>query len=103
MALQGSIDTFALADVLRLLASTGKTGRLGLDGDRGSGHVVVVAGAVAEVAPPAPAHEAVATEEAMFELLRFEQADFVFHADDEVRHAVRQVVDAAADTPPPAD
>ena len=32
MALQGPRDTFALADVLRLLSATTKTGRLQIDG-----------------------------------------------------------------------
>ena len=37
MALQGTLETFALPDVLRLLASTHKTGRLRLTGAAGSG------------------------------------------------------------------
>ena len=39
MALQGTLDTFALIDVFRLLASTNKTGRLRVTGDRGNGNV----------------------------------------------------------------
>ena len=39
MALQGSLDTFALPDVLRLLAATAKTGRLRIEGDGGRGNV----------------------------------------------------------------
>ena len=35
MALQGTIETFALPEVLRLLGSGAKTGRLRLSGDRG--------------------------------------------------------------------
>ena len=46
MALQGTLDTFALADVLRLLAATTKTGRLQIDGDRGVGSIWLVDGAV---------------------------------------------------------
>ena len=46
MALQGTLDTFALPDVLRLLASTKKTGRLVIDGNRGTGNVWVDAGSV---------------------------------------------------------
>jgi hypothetical protein len=37
VSLQGSLDTFALADVLVLLASTKKTGELHVAGNRGSG------------------------------------------------------------------
>ena len=42
MALSGTLETFSLPDVLRLLSSTKKTGLLALDGDRaaaGSGCV----------------------------------------------------------------
>ena len=40
MALQGTLDTFALPDVLRLLAATKKTGRLRITGGRGTGQRV---------------------------------------------------------------
>ena len=57
MALQGTLDTFALPDVLRLLAATRKTGRLRITGDRGTGSAWVDAGAVQAVeAPHAPHH-----------------------------------------------
>ena len=46
MALQGTLDTFELPDVLRLLASTKKTGRLLLHGDRGEGSVWLADGQV---------------------------------------------------------
>ena len=39
MALQGNIDSFSVVDVLRLLASSTKSGRLVVDGDRGPGRV----------------------------------------------------------------
>ena len=41
VALQGTLDTFALPDVLRLLAATKKTGRLRITGGRGTGSVWV--------------------------------------------------------------
>lgn len=79
MALQGSIDTFALDDVLRLVASTGKTGRLSLSGSRGVGELVVRDGLVLD--------GAVSTDqrvgdlyELVFELLRFDDGDFQFDA-----------------------
>jgi len=80
VALQGTLDTFALPDVLRLLAATKKSGRLRLDGDRGTGDVWVNGGAVAAVeASRAPrATEAV---DALFELLRFDEGSFTFDAD----------------------
>ena len=46
MALQGTLDTFALPDVLRLLASTRKTGRLRITADRGSGSIWLDGGSV---------------------------------------------------------
>jgi hypothetical protein len=84
VALQGSIDTFALADVLRLLASTGKTGLLALDGDRGRGEVVVLDGTVASVAMVGVDRPQVSLDEELFELLRFEAGDFEFTAHDDL-------------------
>ncbi|HUS62064.1 MAG TPA: DUF4388 domain-containing protein, partial [Acidimicrobiales bacterium] len=55
VALQGTLDTFALPDVLRLLAATRKTGRVHVTGPRGTGSVWVDAGAVGAIdAPNAP-------------------------------------------------
>ena len=80
MALQGTLDTFALPDVLHLLAATKKTGCLRLDGPRGSGTVHVDSG---ELVAVAAAHAPLATEvpEALFELLRLEEGAFVFDPD----------------------
>ena len=82
MALQGTLDTFALPDVLRLLAATKKTGRLRLTGQRGTGVVSVIDGSIGVIdAPAAPyATEAI---DALFELLRFEQGSFTFDAEAE--------------------
>lgn len=80
MALQGTIETFALPDVLRLLASTGKTGCLRLDGARGTGRVWVEDGrVVASEASTAPRAEGLA--DAVFELLRSTEGAFVFDVD----------------------
>jgi hypothetical protein len=80
VALQGTLDTFALPDVLRLLAATKKTGRLRLTGGRGTGSTWVVAGEVVAVeAPHAPL--ATAAVDATFELLRFEEGAFTFDAE----------------------
>lgn len=80
VALQGTLDSFALPDVLRLLAATRKTGCLRITGGRGSGSVWVDDGAVVgvEVAHAPDATEAVP---ALFELLRFEEGSFAFDAD----------------------
>ncbi|MFP3901431.1 MAG: DUF4388 domain-containing protein [Acidimicrobiia bacterium] len=86
MALQGTLDTFSLPDVLRLLAGTGKTGRLRLDGDRGHGSVWMRDGAV--VASRADrALDGAPNEEVVFELLRFESGAFAFDTDDETDDA----------------
>lgn len=80
MALQGTLDTFALPDVLRLLASTKKTGRLRVSGARGSGSVWVDAGGVVGTeASGAP--RAGSSVEVVFELLRYKEGSFTFEAD----------------------
>jgi hypothetical protein len=83
MSLQGTIDTFEVPDILRLLASTKKTGQLSIAGNRGNGSVWVkggdIVGSEASAAPWASS-----SAEVIFELLRYAEGDFVFHADDEV-------------------
>ena len=77
MALQGTIDTFELTEVVRLLAAGSKTGVLRLEGSRGSGRVWVDEGKVTTITVDhAPRAESLA--EAMFELLRFEDGHFTF-------------------------
>jgi len=81
VALSGTLDTFALPDVLRLLASTAKTGRLRITGDRGSGSVWVADGdVVATELASAVSHEPT-NEEVVFGLLRFTAGSFTFEAD----------------------
>jgi hypothetical protein len=75
------LDTFALADVLRLLATTAKTGRLRVEGDRGQGSVwlrdgTVMASSAERAIAGAPA------EEVLFELLRFQDGSFDFEIDE---------------------
>ena len=83
MALQGTLETFALADVLRLLASTKKTGTLRIDGDRGIGDMTVLDGElVGASASGAPRADRPA--EVLFELLRFETGSFLFDSDGPV-------------------
>ncbi len=80
VALQGTLDTFALPDVLALLATAKKTGCLHLSGERGTGSVWVSDGTLSALeVPHAPyASEPVA---ALFELLRFDTGDFTFDAE----------------------
>ena len=80
MALQGTLDTFALIDVFRLLASTNKTGRLRVTGDRGNGNVWFDGGGVVLAA----AHNTKPSDapvSVIFELLRQHEGSFVFEAD----------------------
>ena len=83
MSLQGTLDTFALPDVLRLLASTAKTGYLRLEGSRGSGGVWFSAGRVAAAAAPRQGRSArpvAPGAEPLFELLRARDGSFAFEA-----------------------
>lgn len=80
VALQGTLDTFALPDVLRLLAATKKTGRLRLTGSRGTGSVWVTSGEV-EAIEATHAPHASEPVDALFELLRFEDGAFTFDAE----------------------
>ena len=81
MALSGTLDTFALPDVLRLLASTAKTGRLRITGDRGSGSVWVTDGEVVATELASAVTQEPTNEEVVFGLLRFSAGSFTFEAD----------------------
>jgi hypothetical protein len=87
VALQGTLDTFALADVLRLLASTKKSGRLRVTGERGSGSVWVDDGQVVatELAVPGASEDGPA--HTIFALLRFPAGSFTFEAGASAPHA----------------
>jgi hypothetical protein len=94
VALQGTLETFALADVLRLLASTKKTGILKIDGDRGRGELAVVDGELAG-ASASGAPMATLPAEVLFELLRYTDGSFVFDADASTHGDRRDNVDEA--------
>ena len=79
MALQGTLDTFELQDVLRLLASTAKTGRLRLDTDRGAGSVFMDGGSVVGVESPAGGGD---PTDGIFDLLRAREGSFNFVPED---------------------
>ena len=81
MALSGTLDTFALPDVLRLLASTNKTGRLRVTGDRGSGSVWVDGGEVVATELASAMSQDPSHEEVVFGLLRFAAGSFTFEVD----------------------
>lgn len=79
MALQGTLDTFALADVLRLLATTSKTGQLQVQGVQGDGRIDIDAGSV--VGGSTSLAETSEADEVLFELLRMDDGSFVFDQD----------------------
>jgi Domain of unknown function (DUF4388) len=85
VALQGTLDTFSLPDVLRLLATTGKTGCLHLDGDRGRGRVWLDEGTLVAAAADRSAKDA-PIEEVIFEMLRFDRGSFSFAVDERSPH-----------------
>jgi hypothetical protein len=98
VALSGTLETFSLPDVLRLLASTGKTGRLALDGDRGTGHLWVSDGDLVAGAAERCAIDDV--DAVLFELLRFAEASFDFDAtatppDGGIRRGVEEALGVA--------
>lgn len=81
MALSGTLDTFALPDVLRLLASTEKTGRLRISGPRGSGSLWVDGGEVVATELTSLNSLEPTDTEVVFGLLRFEAGSFTFEND----------------------
>jgi hypothetical protein len=98
VALQGTLETFALPDVLRLLASTKKTGCYRLNGDRGSAALWIDEGMIVggEVASP----HVDDLGEVAFEMMRFKDGEFEFEADGEINHSsepsdVETVLEAA--------
>jgi hypothetical protein len=100
VALQGDLMSFALPDVLRLLAGTGKSGCLEVTGPSRSGEVWLGEGAiVAGVVSDAPHAERPA--DVVFELLRLERGAFVFDDGaellDEHRGEAVDVEDALAE------
>src|SRR3954454_25365140 len=80
VALQGTLDTFALPDVLRLLASTRKTGRLLVRGDRGDGSVWVDGGSVVGSSATGLGRDASAGQ-VLFQLPRYTDGSFTFEAE----------------------
>ncbi|MEZ5342300.1 MAG: DUF4388 domain-containing protein [Acidimicrobiales bacterium] len=79
--LQGSLDNFAIDEVLTLLSTTQKTGRLAISGDRGTGSLWLETGGVVGGEASNLDDEAAAPD-VMFELLRFESGSFLFTMDD---------------------
>ena len=77
MALQGDLKSFALPDVLRLIAGAGKSGHLEVAGAGGSGAVLLRKGSISSAAV-STAPRADDPADVLFELLRFEDGSFTF-------------------------
>jgi len=82
VAVEGTLDAFALSDVLRLLAASEKTGSLSVDGDRGRGRVEILDGELVAATTDSTAPTA-AADEVMFELMRFTRGSFRFSVDEQ--------------------
>jgi hypothetical protein len=77
MSLRGSLDTFALTDVLALLATTAKSGELHVTGAAGDGRVWLDGGQVVGA-------DGLGTSDVvdvLVGLLRLDEGDFAFHGD----------------------
>lgn len=77
--LQGSLENFALDEVLGLLSSTSKTGQLDIKGDRGSGALMFREGRLVDATASFTAN-GTGIEDVMFELLRYSEGSFTFTA-----------------------
>lgn len=101
MALQGDLDSFAIPDVLRLLAGTQKSGRLEVTGDPDSGELWLLEGdVVGGSATSRPSAKSPA--EVVYELLSFQRGAFVFDDGDQLvdggeRSSVDDALSAAAE------
>ena len=79
--LQGSLENFALDEVLGLLSSTSKTGQLDIKGDRGNGALNFRDGRLVDGNASFTAN-GIGIEDVMFELLRYAEGSFTFTARD---------------------
>ncbi len=76
VALQGTIDTFPLTDVLALLETSAKSGQLTLTGTRGSGQIWLDDGSIH--GGTLDRDDTLTADRLLFELLRFEEGSFEF-------------------------
>jgi hypothetical protein len=75
--LQGSLENFALDEVLGLLSGTSKTGQLEIAGNRGTGSLVFDEGRLVDGTASYTANGS-ELEDVMFELLRYDDGTFTF-------------------------
>lgn len=77
--LQGSLENFALDEVLGLLSGTSKTGQLEIAGNRGTGSLMFHDGRLVDGTASFTAN-GTELEDVMFELLRYDDGTFTFTA-----------------------
>ncbi len=95
--LQGSLDNFSLSEVLGLLASTEKTGRLRVSGDRGTGSLWLEDGQLISGAGPDEAQTGI--QDVVFEIMRFKSGNFSFAVNEAPAEAeLPQLVDIVVAT-----
>ena len=76
--LQGSLENFALDEVLGLLSGTSKTGQLEIAGNRGTGTLLFDTGRLVDGTASYTAN-GTELEDVMFELLRYDDGTFTFN------------------------
>jgi hypothetical protein len=86
VALQGDLQSFALTDVLRLLAGTAKSGRLAVTGDDRTGDLWLDGGRIVGGGASSAPH-ATDVVDVVFELLRFDGGSFAFLDDEQAPEA----------------
>jgi hypothetical protein len=86
LALQGTLDVVSLADVLRLLAATAKTGQLRLENETHRGVVWLRGGQVTAVTDAQP-HTDMPLVEFLLWFTTQAEGTFAFHLDDQAPHS----------------
>ncbi|MEZ5180775.1 MAG: DUF4388 domain-containing protein [Acidimicrobiales bacterium] len=94
MALQGDLKSFALPDVLRLLAGTGKSGVLEVAGPGVSGELALHEGSIVRGGVSSAPHAGEASD-VLFELLRLDEGGFAFAEGDQPGHEAATDVESA--------
>jgi hypothetical protein len=94
VALQGDLKSFALPDVLRLLAGTGKSGLLQVAGPEAEGELSLQSGAIVR-GTVSTAPRASAPAEVVFELLRLDEGAFAFAEGEQASDGPAVAVDDA--------
>ena len=93
MALQGDLNSFALPDVLRLLAGTGKSGRLEVLGTATTGELLLREGTISSASTTSAPHAA-GPSDVVFDLLRLDGGTFSFEEGDVTDKGIHVEIEA---------